>query len=289
MSDELERLNRVLDDIVAERDPADRATLSDDEVKLAQMAAFLKTTGPRGCDPDPRFVERLAARLSARHARHPRQAPGMSAEPLTTDAGAVPLDEATMPMITAQPRRTSRRGLLGRIAVATIGAAAGAGAGEALRGRADTTAASAAYEQGRQVGYRQATSAPFSQPLTPRDRGRWFDTGQTVATLAPGEVVRFRAGAIEGFLMNPGSGKRIYALSAACTHMGCMLSWLDDSSSFLCPCHGAQYQADGTVLSGIARHPLPRLQVRVDDDGGIYVWSVGEQPGTRSLVPYEAP
>jgi hypothetical protein len=217
MSDEVERLNRVLDDIGAERDPADRATLSDDEVKLAQAAAFLKTAAPWSGEPDPRFVERLSARLSALNARPVQQVPGMPSERVTTSAEAAPLDDPSTPMMTHQTRSTSRRGLLGRIAVVAMGAAAGAGAGEALRGHADTAAASAAYEQGRQDGYHQATSAPFSQPLTPHDRGRWFDTGHTVATLSPGEAVRFRAGAVEGFLMHPGAGKPIYALSAACT------------------------------------------------------------------------
>jgi Rieske Fe-S protein len=51
--------------------------------------------------------------------------------------------------------------------------------------------------------------------------------------------------------------------------MGCLISWLDSAGSFLCPCHGAQYNADGTVLSSVARHPLPRVQVRVDKNGHV--------------------
>ena len=76
------------------------------------------------------------------------------------------------------------------------------------------------------------------------------------------------------------------ALNPACTHMGCLISWLDSAGSFLCPCHGAQYNADGTVLSGIARHPLPSLQVRAGKDGHLYVWAVGEHPTVRTLAPY---
>src|SRR5579871_2388036 len=99
-------------------------------------------------------------------------------------------------------------------------------------------------------------------------------TGFTRASLTPGSATRFRAGAIEGFLIAPRDGSAVYAVSAACTHMGCMLSWLDSAGTFLCPCHGAQYQADGSVLSGIARHPLPHLQVRAGLKGELEVWTV---------------
>jgi Rieske Fe-S protein len=288
MSDEVERLNRVLEDLAAERDPGNRAMLSEDEIRLAETAAFLKAAAPGRQEPDPRFVERLVARLTALNARQPRHAPDGAPVQTETAAAVAPAGDDTVAM-PRQPRGISRRGLLGRIAIAATGVAAGAGAGEVVRGQVDTAAASAAYERGRQEGYQQAASAPFRQPMAPDDRGRWFDTGQTVATLAPGEATRFRAGAVEGFLVNPGAGKPIYALSAACTHMGCMLSWLAGAGTFLCPCHGAQYQADGTVLSGIARHPLPRLQVRVDEHGSVYVWSVDEQPADTRLIPYVMP
>jgi Rieske Fe-S protein len=283
MSDEVERLNRVLDDLAAERDPVDRATLSQSEIRLAETAAFLKSAAPGSSEePDPRFVEQLAARLATLDARQPRHTPAAMA---ATAAEVSPDGGDT----SRHTRGISRRGLLGRIAIAATGAAAGVGAGEVVRGHVDTAAASAAYERGRQEGYLQATSAPFSQPMAPHDRGSWFATGITVASLAPGQATRFRAGAVEGFLVHAGAGKPIYALSAACTHMGCMLSWLSDAGTFLCPCHGAQYQADGTVLSGIARHPLPRLEVRVDEQGSVYVWSVAEQPPDTHLIPYEMP
>ena len=41
MGNDLERLNRLLDDLAAERDPAERAALSARDVELAETAAFL--------------------------------------------------------------------------------------------------------------------------------------------------------------------------------------------------------------------------------------------------------
>jgi hypothetical protein len=40
------------------------------------------------------------------------------------------------------------------------------------------------------------------------------------------------------------------------------------------------------VLSGIARHPSPPLRVKVEVDGDVYVWSVGEHPPTTTIAPY---
>ena len=71
--------------------------------------------------------------------------------------------------------------------------------------------------------------------------------------------------------------------------MGCMVSWLDGANTFLCPCHGAQYNADGTVLSGIARHPLPRLRLWSDEHGKLHVWAVEEHPTDTTLEPYTRP
>jgi len=40
------------------------------------------------------------------------------------------------------------------------------------------------------------------------------------------------------------------ALSKACTHEGCTVSYSMNSDKFLCPCHGATYSDSGTVLGG---------------------------------------
>lgn len=285
MGDDLERLSRLLDDMAAERDPHDRSALSAAEAELAATAAFLKAADAARLAPDDAFVERLGAQIAAR--RHDGQA------------------DST---VEASDDGLSRRGLLGRIAIAAAGLAAGAAGGAVLRGQSDGIAAAQeiaatkataakqvsqardiAYEQGKNEGARHALSERFSAPMVPDDRGKWIGTKVKAANVWPGQAVRFRAGAVEGFLVNPGHGREIYALSAACTHMGCMLSWLDSTDTFLCPCHGAQYSTDGAVLDGVARHPLPRLKLFIDPldpHGEIMIWGVEEHPAITSVAPY---
>jgi Rieske Fe-S protein len=264
MDEDVERLNRLLDDLVAERDPRERAELSATEVELAQTAAFLKAAHGERSTPTEEFVERLGRQLAA----------ASSAEEQSQRAGPAPATPAP---------GLSRRGLLGRMIAGAAGLVVGAGAGTAL---GTHVSAEEAYDRGKDDGYQQEVHEPFEVPLVPADRGQWLDTGHSAGGVRPGQAVRLRVGAIEGFLVNPGTGGAIYALSATCTHMGCLISWLDSAGSFLCPCHGAQYNADGTVLSGIARQPLPRLRVRASKDGRLYVWAVTEHPTITTLAPY---
>ncbi len=60
-------------------------------------------------------------------------------------------------------------------------------------------------------------------------------------------------------------GGAVVALSAVCTHLGCIVQWQKDKQEFLCPCHAGRYTADGTVISGPPPRPLPKLPVAVSN------------------------
>lgn len=49
---------------------------------------------------------------------------------------------------------------------------------------------------------------------------------------------------------------RLHAVSAACTHMGCLVGWNPVDRSWDCPCHGSRFESDGTVMHGPAVSPL---------------------------------
>jgi cytochrome b6-f complex iron-sulfur subunit len=62
-----------------------------------------------------------------------------------------------------------------------------------------------------------------------------------------------------------------YALSAVCTHLGCLTAWKPELNQIACPCHGSKFRSDGTKIEGPAPKPLPWLRVWLSDDGDLMV------------------
>jgi cytochrome b6-f complex iron-sulfur subunit len=62
-----------------------------------------------------------------------------------------------------------------------------------------------------------------------------------------------------------------YALSAICTHLGCVTAWKPELDLIACPCHGSKFRKDGSKIEGPAPRPLPWLRMWVSDDGDLMV------------------
>ncbi len=71
------------------------------------------------------------------------------------------------------------------------------------------------------------------------------------------------------YLMRLANGFR--ALSAVCTHLGCITRFLPDEGIIACPCHGSRFNLDGEVIAGPAPRPLPWFQVDLSPRGYVVV------------------
>jgi len=56
----------------------------------------------------------------------------------------------------------------------------------------------------------------------------------------------------------------VIAISAGCTHLGCIVSWDEDQKIFKCPCHNGRFDADGKVISGPPPAPLERHKTKIE-------------------------
>ena len=65
-------------------------------------------------------------------------------------------------------------------------------------------------------------------------------------------------------IQDPANPEALIALSAKCTHAGCTVAWQEDL--FACPCHGSQFNPDGTVADGPADAPLAKYTAKVEGD-----------------------
>jgi cytochrome b6-f complex iron-sulfur subunit len=63
----------------------------------------------------------------------------------------------------------------------------------------------------------------------------------------------------------------VYALSAVCTHLGCITRYRSDENAIACPCHGSRFDLEGDVVNGPAPRPLPWLDVQTDAAGNLVV------------------
>lgn len=73
-----------------------------------------------------------------------------------------------------------------------------------------------------------------------------------------------------------------FALSAVCTHMGCVVPWVPARERFVCPCHASEYDREGRVLRGPAPLPLQLEHAGVEEKGGAVLLSTWTESDFRT-------
>lgn len=139
----------------------------------------------------------------------------------------------------AQPTGTSRRDFLNEVAVGTLGIA---GLGAVV------------------ITYRYLSPNVLFEPSpTFRAGGPDLYPVNSVTYLHEQQVYIVRTE--QGF----------YAVSAVCTHLGCITQWKPDANQIACPCHGSKFRSDGTKIEGPAPRPLPHFSITLTADGELMV------------------
>jgi Rieske Fe-S protein len=161
--------------------------------------------------------------------------------------------------------RVSRRGLL----AGGLGAAAAAAIGV-------TVGRTLPHLESQQPG----NPSTWTSPLVSEGKGVW-NAVASVDEIPIGGVKRFVTEAVVGFVRHTPTG--YVALSGACTHMGCLLSWNGGARTFDCPCHGGRFTETGASSpnSSVAYSPLPAIKTKVEaGQVWVYVASVPDPDAT---------
>lgn len=81
-----------------------------------------------------------------------------------------------------------------------------------------------------------------------------------LAGIAPGEgkIAKYENETVALFKGDDGD---IHAINPVCTHMKCNVAWNAAERSWDCPCHGARYDVNGTVLNTPADKDLENIKV----------------------------
>ena len=90
-----------------------------------------------------------------------------------------------------------------------------------------------------------------------------IDSASPLATVGGAALVQSTSGM---FLVARTAQNAFTALTAICTHEGCTVSGFENQT-YVCPCHGSRYDAQGYVERGPARLPLHELRVETNAEG----------------------
>jgi len=108
---------------------------------------------------------------------------------------------------------------------------------------------------------------PVSQYVVPPAKKKTVESEKVVgkASEVPadsGKIYRFAGDRV--FVLNYKG--ELKAMSAVCTHLGCLVQWKTDEQLVYCACHGARYTTEGEIISGPQPAPLKPYGVRVEGD-----------------------
>jgi Rieske Fe-S protein len=292
-------LERYIEALQAGRVAHPPSDLTPTQARVYRAAALFRSASPDAATPRPEFVEELQARLLAldqtEDEEDTQKIPRVKkAEQQVVASLPVeqehPGEQATAPLPVEQedpvppvlvgkntPRRAnffSRRSLLTGSAVAAASLVVGTGIGAMAERSAATPSASASH-----TPTPASTSTPYNDqtPLVEDGTGTWHFVG-TLDEIGD-NAIRFVTDTIIGYVIrsdgDEGEQKNaIIAMSAACTHMGCLVQWQASDHQFHCPCHDGVFTEYGKPSpSGRMKYlaALPRMKTMIGDNNEVYV------------------
>ena len=242
-------LEHFIEELQAGRAAHPPSELTPDKARIYRMAALFRSASPDEVTPRPEFAAELLTRLEQELEQ--------------------PQKIRHLPFISKKPQkkqRVSRRALLaGGAAAVAASLTLGAGIEHMVEQATQTT--------------KEVKVPTWPTPIVPQDVASTWLFVTPLAELGD-SAIRFATDSIVGYVIrddgdNGESVKEgpVIAMSAACTHIGCIVQWQNSDHKFHCPCHGGLFTEYGKPEnSSPVRYltQLPRLDTKIED-GKVFV------------------
>lgn len=230
--------------------------LTPTQARIYRTAVLFRSASPEEGQPRLEFTVALQARLEQELGKlsQPQHFPCFSREASSTSRKQRP--------------KLSRRALLTGSTAAAASLVVGMGLGVTVEHLAQLQTSGPPP----QVLGQGTTATQWPLTLVPDGGGSWIavakltDLGDT--------AIRFASDSIVGYIIRSdgdnGEKPGVIAVSAACTHMGCIVQWQSSDRKYHCPCHGGLFSEYGkpdkaSPVKYLAA--LPRLETRITKQG----------------------
>lgn len=111
-----------------------------------------------------------------------------------------------------------------------------------------------------------AIAACSSQTTTPTASasGDWQTVGTSAQLDKTGQLVVEKSPVGPVLVVGTSKTANLIAVDPTCTHKGCTVAWKAEAKKFVCPCHKAEYGADGKVQKGPAEKSLKTYAAKIE-------------------------
>jgi cytochrome b6-f complex iron-sulfur subunit len=94
--------------------------------------------------------------------------------------------------------------------------------------------------------------------------GDWQTVGTKAELDQAGQLLAENSPAGPVLVVGTSKTANLIAVNPTCSHKGCTVAWQAEAKKFVCPCHQAEYSADGKVQKGPAEKPLKTYASKIE-------------------------
>jgi len=94
--------------------------------------------------------------------------------------------------------------------------------------------------------------------------GEWQTVGTKAELDKAGQLLAEKSPLGPVLVVGTSKAANLVAVNPTCTHKGCIVAWKAEAKKFICPCHQAEYAADGKVQKGPAKKSLSNYAAKIE-------------------------